>query len=675
MKRSRLLPWLAFLVCVAITGTSVSQSVVDSLALADTFRVDAAPVIVRSERLRLPFAVTNVLPAGPHSLVVPSVLPALESVPGVWVQSGALNTNRISIRGIGYREPFATSGIKVYLDDIPLTNGAGEASIEDIHPWLFDGVEIWRGPGSALWGAGLGGMIRLRSRRPDSTGLMTRISAGSFGRLQVDQQVDQVRGSKYPSGVSAHYQYLADDGYRDNNTYRKHSITVKPFWQFGPAWRMQAFVHHIELKAGIPSSLSAADFRENPTAAAPTWAAVRGREAYEKSIAGIHWRFLPGGAWSYDGSAFVNGFKSEEVRPFNVLDEQSVSFGSRHRAAFVSGSDWIVQAGLEYFEERYGNHAYEVLPGGVKGEAIGRDRERRMHWQGFSQVEWTPGRRWIVLAGLHAAGLRIRSDTLRVRPSPGLYPMAGLSYKLGRGIVLTGQFSRGYSAMSAAAVRNADGTVDPSIKPETGSNGEVSVRIGDRDRAFLSVGYYRMAVRNTILTRRIRDDEYVRINAGSSTHAGLETAFGLADRKQRIRWQGTYTWSGHRFDRFFDDKGTYDGNRLPGIPVHRLVQRVTFSPARNLAFHVEHQGFTDIFLDDANTITSRGAQVLHAGCQWTMVTGGHWRIHWSLEMNNVLDARYASMVQVNAPGTVPRYYYPARPRSLYAGVTVVPPRR
>jgi iron complex outermembrane receptor protein len=56
----------------------------------------------------------------------------LNQVPGLFTQSGNTNTNRITIRGVGSRNPYGTSRIKAYYNDIPLTNGEGNTEIEDI---------------------------------------------------------------------------------------------------------------------------------------------------------------------------------------------------------------------------------------------------------------------------------------------------------------------------------------------------------------------------------------------------------------------------------------------------------------------------------------------------------------------------------------------------------------
>mgnify|MGYP001828449237 CR=1 FL=1 len=58
------------------------------------------------------------------------IVSSMNQISGVYVLSGALNTNRITIRGIGARTPFGTDKIRLYYNEIPVTNGNGFSTIE-----------------------------------------------------------------------------------------------------------------------------------------------------------------------------------------------------------------------------------------------------------------------------------------------------------------------------------------------------------------------------------------------------------------------------------------------------------------------------------------------------------------------------------------------------------------
>lgn len=92
------------------------------------------------------------------------LMPAMNKIPGVTMQQGALNTNRITIRGIGAHSQFGTNKIKAYFDGNPLSSGKGETTIDDIDLAAIEKIEIIKGFNSTSFGSGLGGVIQLFSR-------------------------------------------------------------------------------------------------------------------------------------------------------------------------------------------------------------------------------------------------------------------------------------------------------------------------------------------------------------------------------------------------------------------------------------------------------------------------------------------------------------------------------
>jgi iron complex outermembrane receptor protein len=91
----------------------------------------------------------------------------LNTIPGVYMHEGTYTTNRIVIRGMGSRTPYSTNRIKAYLNDIPLTDGNGVSTLENIDGTSIGRLEVIKGPSSALFGSGLGGTLNLTTLQPD----------------------------------------------------------------------------------------------------------------------------------------------------------------------------------------------------------------------------------------------------------------------------------------------------------------------------------------------------------------------------------------------------------------------------------------------------------------------------------------------------------------------------
>ena len=142
------------------------------------------------------------------------------------MQQGALNTNRITIRGIGARSQYGTNRIKAYLCvRLPLSSGEGETTIEDIDLASIGKIEIIKGPNSTSFGSGLGGVIHLFSRETpllESFG-KSAITFGSFGLLQ---QRLSAGYSDSKMNLFSSYTHLQSDGFRANSSYTTGNLLI-----------------------------------------------------------------------------------------------------------------------------------------------------------------------------------------------------------------------------------------------------------------------------------------------------------------------------------------------------------------------------------------------------------------------------------------------------------------
>ncbi len=140
---------------------------------ADTV-VALAPLevqVLRSQQAgaRVPYAVAG-LSAADLSAARPGAFlaDALQALPGLQIQNryNFAVGERIAVRGFGSRSQFGVRGIRIYLDGVPATLPDGQATTDHVDAGGLGRVELLRGPASALYGNGAGGVLLMESARP-----------------------------------------------------------------------------------------------------------------------------------------------------------------------------------------------------------------------------------------------------------------------------------------------------------------------------------------------------------------------------------------------------------------------------------------------------------------------------------------------------------------------------
>jgi iron complex outermembrane receptor protein len=626
-----------------------------------------------------------------------SIAAALNSVPGVFMHTGALNTNRITLRGIGSRSPFATAKIRAYLDEIPLTNGDGETTIEDLDPELFERIDIWKGPGPARYGSGLGGLIHLRTRRPEAAaGSYAQAwgMAGSFGTYQLGQQVGWQSESGKTSGL-LHNVYLHSDGYRENNTYDRFATTLLMRTQIADRHFFTFFARRQHLEALIPSALNADDFATAPQIAAANWKAVAGGEASDRLMVGTSWRVLLGDEWEGSLSALAESFSNDEVRPFNILAEDVMRQVVRGRLAWENQDRrWNWELGGEYFMEVYEELTFEADTASVSN-LLSNWEEGRQYGFAFTQLVFRPWVNWSFSADLNVNQTSyeildlFRPDSLDQSGDyaydPIFLPRLSMTYQRGgldRDLRVTLMGGRGFSAPTVAETLAPGGIPNPNIRPEEGWNAELLVR-GRLKQFRFNLSGYSMWVNNLLVPQRVAEDQFVGVNAGRTLHQGIEGSWQISTGSGMSEWVilnlfGSSSFSRFRFVDFITDAGSFNGNRLPGVPelwAQAGARATFFLPDGSeliLASQVAYTG--DMALDDANTGFTDPFWLLDASGGWRKTWGDNrWVVDVRVGTNNAADARYSSMVAVNAQGfggNLPRYFYPALPRHFFTRLSV-----
>ena len=620
-----------------------------------------------------------------------SIANELNKNPGIQMQQGALNTSRISIRGLGARSQYSTNRVKAYVEGIPLTTGEGETTLEDLDLNLIERMEIIKGPASSSYGAGLGGAINISVIKPKTTSVSTNGLAGSYGLFK--NGITAALASGLTNGFIS-YNHLEKDGFRANSNYNRNTLTAYAKTQLNEVSSLSFFGNYTRLKAFIPSSVNAETLQNSPEDAAFTWAQAQGYESYDKALAGLAYKWNINANNTWQTSVFANYRDGYEPRPFDILDEDSFAFGIRSslKSQFsVFNIPAKSSIGVEYFDEHYQAQLFENLyeenngNGSLEGNRFSDQEQDRKYLNLFAQLSLQLTAKLKADLGLNYNHSRyILDDYLNESnvDNSGVYtypriflPQAGLSYEAASDKFIYASISRGFSLPTVAETLTPEGAINPEIKPEIGFNYELGLKAQWLDkRLYTELALYTVQVNDLLVAERVGNDQYVGRNAGATDHNGVELLLNYRtsfSANWSLQPYGSLALNDYSFDQFVDNDEDYSGNDLTGVAdqVINLGLDVAFKNCFKFNINYRHTG--SIPLNDANTLYSDAYDLVNLRTDYSFTLFSNLKTQVFAGINNVFDTAYAAQILPNATGfggAEPRYYYPGEPINFYAGL-------
>ena len=599
----------------------------------------------------------------------------LNTLPGIYMHAGTYNTNRIVIRGIGSRTPYSSNRIRAYLNDIPLTNGDGVTTLEDLDVTSIGRIEITKGPGSALYGSGLGGTIKLMTKSLEPS-LEAKFRYGSFNSEQLKLASGFHLGeSKLVSSVH----HTHSDGYRENSRYNSYSgiLTAARNWK---KTDMMVILFAVTMNAQIPSSVDVNTFKETPEKAASNWLTAGGFEQSHRLLSGLTVNHHFSEQVSVKTTLFAGASGSFEHRPFNDLDDQSSNYGIRSRAQYHSSTFDLI-SGIELYSERY-NWATSLDESGVF-TSLDEIAENRKYANLFGFASYHAGEKLILTGAINLNRLNYVYSGNNGNDAQYSYPFIfspriGFNYTATQRINYYGSFGHGFSTPSLEETLMPDGEKDYDLKPETGWMSELGVRISNLNASwFMDACLYSISLNNLLVTKRISEEIFMGINAGKTNHFGVEiqsnyNVFSFRTFPGRLSVNGAVTLSKNSFIDFEDDGNKYSGNKLPGIPAQTVYTGLLWNPRHDISINIHQQYFGKQYLNDANSENYSGYFLVNLNGKYQYSISQNVKILFEFGINNLLNSNYASMILVNAPafgGNAPRYYYSGLPQNLYGCIS------
>ena len=598
---------------------------------------------------------------------------SLNQINGIYSHSAGYNTNRITIRGMGSRSPYSTNKIKAYLNNIPLSNSVGETSIEDFGIDILDQIEINKGPNSSIYGSGLGGNIILKSSKNFDKTVNLRSIYRSFDTYQ-----NSISFSKKINKINffLNLDKIKSDGYRDNNTYDNNRIFGSINYEISKNYTIDLIHFNNSANALIPSSLSLENFINNPSSAAFSWRNVKGGEDYNRSVTGLTFNSKKS-KYTSSTTIFFKTFNNNENRPFNYLIEDSDSYGFRHIGKFQL-SPFNISYGLEYSYENYSFNTWDEY--GTEDESIiTQQTQKRKNYNFFFQFDRSFENSFLTF-GIGSNKINynwveeINSTSFSYKTKTILSPRFSYNYNLNKSSIFA-NISHGFSSPNIDETLDENGLVNSEIKPETGWNYELGL-IGTAKNNLLSYVFslYYMDIKNLLVAQRTNFDTYTGVNAGRTSHPGLETTINFPlYRSQNLNISSSNNISKYWYIfKDFNNRGTdYSQNKLTGVPTHTSYSKIKID-YKNFNAQISYQNIGKIPMNDANELFSEAYSLVDFKISKLFFIN-NLDINISSGINNIFDKRYASGIVINARGfggRDPRFYYPGLPRNYFISLNL-----
>lgn len=608
----------------------------------------------------------------------------IQKLPGIHLQQGALNTTKINVRGVGARAQFQTNRLKMYFNFIPISTANGTSTLDDFDVLMLDGLQLTRGPKSTTEGASLGGVLNLKSTPSLTTTAFTQQLFGSNGYYKQHYQAESNLGQ---TQYKVAYNNLSYGGFRANSNYQRESYLINTNTRLNRQHQLKFLAHGVGLKAFIPSSLNQTDLNESPESAAFTWNAARGYEHYTKAILGLTLESNWSENFKQTTALFYNYTDANEPRPFNILKNQISGIGSRHLTewSFISfGLNSKLQFGGEFQTEQVEVSTFENLyedfnQGSVQGDVLSSFDQNRYYIEGFATYQLQFNSMFNVNLGLAVNQTGFEQDNLLESVNSnftydfGVLPSISAMYHFNTNYSLEVSVSKGISVPTLEESLTEQGLFNKDLKPEEAWQYELVFSSTPFTWLTTSLKAYYIDVNNLIVARRVAEDQFVGINAGSTNHPGLEASlagnFSLTN-SLKLNVFANASFNFYSFDQFVDGTQDFSENNLTGVPDRLLNVGLNLDyKAFNLSWNTNM--VSRLPVNDANTVYTNSYAVSHLNMSYKFQLTSHLSLGVQGGIQNLFNETYTASVVTNAVGfggSQPRYFYPGEPRQWFGGL-------
>lgn len=616
-----------------------------------------------------------------------SVTELMQSLPGVTVQqNNGPRDSSISIRGSNVRGSFGIRNILVFEDGFPVTQPDGLSRTDLTDPHAYGGIDVYRGPSSALFGNyASGGAINFRTRTGQSIdGFELGFDAGSFGYRNGYATLGGKSGGFEYSLFGSH---VRGEGFTNHSAYRTNTANLLASYAPNADNTLTFKFINNDLDADTPVRLTLNQFRQNPfqkgceiAGAAATAAGCASVSLFANGANGTRVSLSPdqAGIGRHDrrtiaGARWEHALDdATSLRVQGVFDNKDISqptgatsargpepafnvTGDVTRTGTLGGLPATHHAGLFFNYADLNNQSFNVMPGGraTLGALVSQTSGRHYNYGGRLREEVRLAEGLTGILGIGIEGTRLEatqtvyaypataSPTVRQTPALRTFlnvaPEAALVYAPNQDWEIRARASTGYGTPQVGNLfvtpQGVPGN-NTDLKSQRNLGFDLGADWRPADTLLLSAtGFYEF-FRNELVSQSpgVSLLSYT-FNAPRSEHRGVELA---ADWQVLPEWRlsAAYTYMNQIYTRYTErlTAGSFStafdraGHRIPGVAPNYVNARLAWgrdlTPEQRLGFFVEFK-FSDTYsIDNAMLMKAPGYRLFNANLHYDLRTPG-----------------------------------------------------
>lgn len=635
---------------------------------------------------RLPVTVSLLNKAALSRFDNTSLVAAVNTVPGVKMDERSPGSYRLSIRGNLLRSPFGVRNVKVYWNGIPFTDANGNTYLNAIDFTNVDRVEIIKGPGGSMYGAGTGGVVLLENTAGEKDESYFKLSmlGGSYGTADGNLLFHQNNSTQV---TDIQYSHLQADGWRDQTAMRRDVLRYNGSYILSEKQKINTQIFYGDLYYQTPGGLTKAQLDVNPRQSRPAGGSFQSAKAQQASLntktsfAGFSDEYQISSYLKSVTAVYLSHTNFRNPSILNYQRKTELGYGAR---AFLqlNAKPFVLHIGGEY---QNGFTATRTFANklGVPDTLMFDDEIAAKQYNIFLQAAAELPAGFSLNAGLSYNNYQYGFARLNQLPfsnidhrfDPVLVPRISLLKKINTAINLYATVSKGFSPPTIDEIVPSTGVFNEALQAEKATNYEGGIRATLLpNKLYLEAAYYHLQLKNTIVTRRDAAGSDYFINAGNTSQRGFESQVNYYPiRKANSFLQELKIWSSYsnihaRFKNYAQNTNDYSGNKLTGTPSGVYNGGVDLSLKNGCYLNSTYTYTSAIPLNDANTFEAEAYQLIFVRTGYKTNLGKKTMGEIWAAYNKSFNIPYGLGNDLNAAGN--RYFNPSAPQTFTAGISL-----